>query len=148
MEKKFIRVSSVKDIAISVSLLAIGLALAFLPQSNDIQLGGYTLIALGILSAFILKSEYKDTQTGEKYLHKEFMFATEKKAAVLAAITDHPASLPLSAQGQGQGLRLEIHYGLTSGKAYLQLFEYVPHQYRPCSEVHEHEINQLKGWLE
>lgn len=147
MEKKFIRVASVKDITISVSLLALGLALAFLPESGDIQLGGYTLIALGILSAFLLKSAYKDLQTGEKYLRKELMFPTEKKAAILAAITGQPASLPLSAQGQGQGLRLEMHYGMTSGKAYLQLFEYVPHQYRPCSEMVEHEIGQVEACL-
>lgn len=147
MEKEFIRVQSVKDITISVSLLAIGLLLAFLPDSEDMQLGGYTFIALGIIAAFILKSAYKDTQTGEKYHRKEYLFATDMKAPILAAIGSNPSSLPLSAKDNGQGLRLEIHYGETSGKAYIQLFEYVPHQYKPCSDMHEHDIHKVKELL-
>lgn len=147
MEKKFIRVPSTQDIIISVLFLAIGLLLAFLPNSEDIQLGGYTFIALGIVSALILKSAYKDTTTGEKYLRKELLFSHDIKSSVLLAVNSNPSALPLSAKDKGQGLRLEIYYGKPSGKAYIQLFEYVPHQYQPCSEMHEYDMHQVEGLL-
>lgn len=76
MEKKFTRVQSINDIFISISFVIIGLLLAFLPNSEDIRLGGYTFIALGIVAALILKSAYKDTATGKSIFEKNFCFPT------------------------------------------------------------------------
>lgn len=147
MEKKFTRVQSINDIFISISFVIIGLLLAFLPNSEDIRLGGYTFIALGIVAALILKSAYKDTATGKKYLRKEFLFSHDIKSSILHAIKSNSSSLPFSEKDKGQGLRLEIYYSKASPKAYVQLFEYIPHQYQPCSEMYEYEMHQIEKWL-
>ena len=49
----------------------------------------------------------------------------------------------ISQENKGQAIILQMFYGKTSGKAYLQLFEYVPYQYVPCSEVYEYEISKI-----
>ena len=53
MEKKFTCARTVRDIAIFTSIILIGAALAFIPSQKEANLGGYTLIALGILLAFL-----------------------------------------------------------------------------------------------
>ena len=41
---------------------------------------------------------------------------------------------------KGNAVRLDVYYSKASGKAYLQLFEYIPYKYEPCSKIYEHEI--------
>lgn len=147
MEKNFIRVQSVKDITIFASLIIVGLILAILPESEDLILCGYTIIAIGVIIALFLKSAYKDTQTKEKYRRKELFYSSEMKTSIISAMDSNPQSIEIPQTGKDQGLRLEIYYNETSGKAYVQLFEYIPYQYTPCSEMCEYEINQIAKLL-
>ena len=62
---------------------------------------------------------------------------------ISSAITSKPDSIDLSQEDKGNSLRLDIYYGKASGKAYLQLFEYVPYSYQPCSKMHECEISKV-----
>lgn len=147
MEKKFIRVRSIKDIIISTSLTIIGLTLIIVPENTGCQLGGVTLIAIGIILLCLLKSNYKNIETRDIFLKKEFFFAGDMKASILSALSKNPISIDLSAEGKGQVLMLKVYYSEMSCKAYLQLFEYIPHQYEPCSEEYEYDIEKITNLL-
>ncbi len=147
MEKKFVRVRSAKDIVLFISLIIIGCVLAAIPNAIGVNFAGVILIMAGITVAFSLRGIYKDVETGEKYQRKELLFKQEMKEPILAALVSAPQSIKLSEEGKGQVIRLEIYYGKKSGKAYLKLFEYVPHQYKPCSGMYEYETKKVEKLL-
>ena len=142
MEKTFIRVRSIKDIIISVLIAIVGITLTALPIGEAAHIAGFfILFAAGIL-AFVLKSAYKDADTNEKYQKKERYFHQAMHAEISAAIASTPDSVYLSEEDKGNALRLDIYYSKSSGKAYLQLFEYVPYTYQPCTKMYEYELSK------
>lgn len=143
MKKKFIRVRSIKDIAIFASFIIAGCVLAFVPGADSVNLGGYTLIAVGVFLVFLLKNAYKDVENKEIYFKKVLSFHKDMKNPILSALASTPETIELSENGKGEAIRLEIYYGKTSGKAYLQLFEYVPHEYKLCSDMYEYDIEKV-----
>ena len=142
MEKAFIRVRSIKDITIFVSLALVGTILTALPIGDAANIAGFFIIVAAGILAFVLKSAYKDIDTNEKYLKKERYFQQTMHAAISSAIASNPDSVDLSEEDKGNALRLDIYYSKSSGKVYLQLFEYVPYTYQPCTRVHECEISK------
>ena len=142
MEKTFTRVRSIKDITIFVSLALVGTILTALPIGDAANIAGFFIIVAAGILAFVLKSAYKDIDTNEKYLKKERYFQQTMHAAISSAIASNPDSVDLSEEDKGNALRLDIYYSKSSGKAYLQLFEYIPYTYQPCTRVHECEISK------
>ena len=147
MEKKFIRVRSAKDILIFSSLIVAGFVLPLIFDTAEICFVGYAFIAIGVLGACFLKSGYKDVETQEIYCKKEFTFPGIMKDTILAALALSPRAIDLTQDGKGEAVMLKIYYSKSSGKAYLQLFEFVPHQYEPCSEMYEYEISKIANLL-
>lgn len=143
MEKTFVRVRSAKDIAIFVSLIIAGGVLIALPTCAAVNITGFFLIFAGIILALVLKTGYKDMETGVKYQKEEHFFQQTMHAAISAALTADPDSLDLSEEDKGNAVRLDVYYSKASGKAYLQLFEYVPYKYEPCTKVYEYEIAKV-----
>ena len=142
MEKTFIRVRSIKDIVIFSSLAVVGIILTVLPAGDAVNLAGFFIIVAAGILAFVLKSAFKDVDTNEKYLKKERYFQQTMHATISSAIASNPDSVDLSEEDKGNALRLDIYYSKSSGKAYLQLFEYIPYTYQPCTRVHECEISK------
>lgn len=140
MDKQFIKVRSFKDITIFSSLILSGITLIVLPTGTSINLTGFFLIFIGILLAFVLKTAYQDPETGEKFSKQEHFFQQTMQPSILLAIENNPETISLPPKGQDTALKLEIYYSRASKKAYLQLFEYVPFQYQPCSKCYEHSI--------
>ncbi|MBR5567819.1 MAG: hypothetical protein IKW27_03655 [Bacteroidales bacterium] len=93
----------------------------------------FIIIAAAIL-ALVLKSAYKEVETNEIYLKKERYFQQTEHSAISSAIASKPDSVDLSDEDKGNAVRLDIYYSKSSGKAYLQHFEYVPYTYQPCSK--------------
>ena len=147
MEKKFIRVRSAKDILIFSSLIATGIVLALIMDTAEIHFAGYAFIAIGALGFCFLKSGYKDVETKEIYFAKEFSFPGNMKTSILSALALSPGAIDLAQDGKGEVLMLKVYYSKSSGKAYLQLFEFIPHQYEPCSEMYEYEISKIANLL-
>lgn len=148
MEKNFIRVRSAKDIKIFSLFIIAGCILALVPNADSLNLGGYSLIVIGVVLALLLKSGYKDVSTKEFFQKKELLFPKEMKASILSALASDSNSIELSKNGESQALKLELFYSKASGKAYLQPFEYIPYQYEACSEIYEHEISKIGKLLE
>ena len=144
MEKEFIRVRSVKDIVIFVSLIALGSVLVALPTGTAVNITGFFMIFAGLILALVMKSGYKDTEKGDCYHKKEHYFQQACNAALTSAISTKPESVDLSEEDKGNALRLDVYYSKASGKAYLQLFEYIPYKYEPCSEMLEYGIDRVE----
>ncbi len=147
MEKNFIRVRSIKDITISCILTITGCILIALPTATSVNVLGFFLIFTGILLFFILRTGYKETGSGEKYNKTERFFAQAQRPELLEKIASEPNAIDLKEEDKGNAVRLDIYYSNESGKAYLQVFEYIPYKYEPCSKQFEHpaaEISKIK----
>ena len=138
MEKKFVKVRSVKDIVVFTSFVIAGCALAILPESVGANIGGYILILAGFILAFMLKSAYEDFDTKQKYVKKEYFFGSELRSSIEKAIGSNPSSLNLKEEGKGQSLKVVMFSSKSADKAYLQLFEYIPYEYQAKSDVFEY----------
>ena len=143
MEKTFVRVHSIKDIVIFISLLVLGGILVAVPTSDAVNITGFFLVFAGAILALVLKTGYKDVETNEKYIKKERYFQQAMHAAIADAIASKPDSIDLSQENKGNAIKLDIYFSKASGKAYIQLFEYVPYTYQPCSKMYEYEISKV-----
>ena len=147
MEKNFIKVRTIKDIIISLSLIITGAVISFAFNGIGVVFGGYLLIILGIVLAFVLKRAYKESESGELYLKRELSFQQKMKPTIIAALKSEPNTINISENGNGQDLRLVIFYSKSTQKAYIQLLEYIPFQYSPCTSMGEYEIAQIKNLI-
>ena len=146
MEKTFERVRSIRDIVIFVSLVVLGSILIALPTSASINITGFFLIFAGLILALVLKTGYKD-ENGGKYQKKERFFQQAMNAEICSAIASKPNSINLSEEDKGNAVRLDIYSCKSSGKVYIQLFEYVPYRYEPCSKIYEYEISEVSNLI-
>ena len=144
MKTNFIKTRSIKDIIISSSIILVGCILAILPHDTNANIGGFTLIIIGIILVFTLKSSHKHILSGEKFRIKQLLFPMEMKGAILSTIDSCPDNINLAKEGNAQSLRLYIYYNTQINKAYLQLFEYSDNQYEPCSKIHEYETTKIE----
>ena len=143
MEKTFTRVRSTKDIVISASIIICGALLTALPDSDSLNILGFVLLFTGLILIMVLKSAYKDNETGAKYRKKERFFETCQREPLTNLISGKTRKADLSAEDKGNGLRLDIYHSQQTGKAYVQLYEYVPYKYEPCTCMHEHDIENV-----
>ena len=143
MEKTFTRVRSIRDIAASSSIITLGALLTALPDSDSLNILGFVLLVTGLILILVLKSAYRDEETGAKYRKKERFFETCHRESLTDRISGKTSKVDLSAEDKGNGLRLDIYHSQQTGKAYVQLYEYVPYKYEPCTCMHEHDLENI-----
>ena len=143
MEKTFVRVHSIKDIVVFISLLALGGILIAIPAGDAVNITGFFLLFAGAILALVLKTGYKDVETAAKYNKKERYFQQTMHTAIANAIASKPDSIDLSEENKGNAIKLDIYYSKAAGKAYIQLFEYVPYTYQPCSKMYEYDLSKV-----
>ena len=143
MEKTFVRVHSIRDIVIFISLLALGGILVAIPTSDAVNITGLFLVFAGAILALVLKTGYKDVETNVKYHKKERYFQQTMHATVVNAIASKPDSIDLSEEDKGSALKLDVYFSKATGKAYIQLFEYVPYTYQSCSKMYEYDLSKV-----
>ena len=144
MEKTFVRVHSVKDIVISLSLIVSGSILVALPTGTGVNVAGFFMIFAGLLLALFMRTGYKDTASGEKFQKKEHYFQQVMNPAINSVLENRPEAIDLAEAEKGNAIKLDIYYSKVLGKAYLQLFEYIPYKYEPCSKMYEHQISRIE----
>ena len=138
METIFVKVRTSKDIAISASVVILGLVLAFMPWGMGVNIAGYTLAIIGVIIACVLKSGYKTANNDAIFKLKQLTYEPARRSEIMKAMSSKPEALTLAGEGDGLTLRLDIYYSTASEMAYIQLSEYVPHEYKPCSDVYEY----------
>lgn len=144
MEQRFIKIRSTKNIITFASFILAGILLVLLPNNIGANMGGYTLIVIGIILALILKSDYCDKRSLKRYYKHQLYFGVAQKSELQSAIASNPHTINLSEQNAGQTLRLDIYFSPQANRASMQLFEYVPHEYCPCSEIHDYDLAEIK----
>ena len=147
MEKNFIRVRSTKDIIVSTTLVILGSVLIALPTSTSINILGFFLIFTGILLGIFMKNGYKDETSGIKFSKKELYFDKSRQVELSKAIPVKLYASDIKVNDEGNGIRLDIYHNKTVGKVYVQLFEYVPYSYEPCTGMYEHTYESLSEIL-
>ena len=144
MEKTFVRVHSAKDIIISVSFIVLGSVLVALPTGTGVNVAGFFMIFAGLLLALFMRTGYKDIDSGERFLKKEHYFQQAMNEAICSVLESKPEAIDLSEEDKGNAVKLDVYYSKAAGKAYLQLFEYIPYKYEPCSKMYEHQISRIE----
>ncbi len=142
MENRFNRVRSVKDMVISLVILVAGVAFIMVPDSVPVNILGYTLAITGLILFFVMKTAYKDAETGEKLKKTEKYFPASKSEAILKALSTDPQDIDLESEDKGNGLKVDTYYSTKTGHVYTQLFEYIPYKYEPCSPVYSYDISK------
>lgn len=143
MNKEFIKVRTITDITISSILIISGIILVALPTSVSITLLGSFMLITGTVLLAILKNGRQDSETKAYYCKKERYFAQSSKAKILDALENHIENIDLSDEGKGEGIRMEIYYNRQSGKAFINLFEYIPYNYEPVSPTFEYTTDKI-----
>lgn len=147
MEKTFNKVRSTKDIVISAGLAAGGCVLVALPTSTSINILGFFMLFAGILLFLMLRSGYKEVETGEKFYKTERYFSQTLRAELAEKIASKPQNVNLAEEDKGNALRLDIYYSRQTGKAYIQIFEYIPYKYEPCSKQYEYALTEVTNLI-
>lgn len=147
MEKTFVRVRSAKDIILFASLIIIGSVLVALPTGAGVNIAGFFMIFAGLIIALVMKTGYKDAETGTRYRKTEHYFQQAMNSVISSALESKPQSIDLSQADKGNAVKLDIYYSNNSGKAYLQLFEYVPYTYEPCSRMFEYQVAEVENLI-
>ena len=143
MEKNFVRVRSAADIIIAVSLITVGVLLAIYSYSDTVNTIGIFLMALGVFLFFVLKSSYKDTENGHIYRKEIINFAKQDRNYVITGLSD-PHHFDVTLRDKGDALMLTIYYNRKD--AYMQLSEYVPYTYTPCTKIYHYnrkDVNRI-----
>lgn len=147
MEKNFIKVRSAKDITISAALTIAGGVLVALPTATSVNILGFFMIFAGILLFLMLRTGYKDQETGTRYCKNEHFFSQTERTQIADSIASKPSAVNLSEEDKGNALRLDVFYSNASGKAYVQLFEYIPYKYEPCSRQFEYSVSEVSNLI-
>ena len=147
MNKEFIRVRSTKDIIISSLLIIAGCVLVALPTSASVNIVGFFMIFAALILFLTLKTAYKDTENGNKYSKKERYFAQSLKEEISRCISAAPNSIKLTEEDKGNGIRLDVFFNKKDDKAYVQLHEYIPYKYEPCTDLYEYSISDVNNLL-
>lgn len=145
MEKKFLKVRSNGNIAVSISTIVIGCVCSLIPNNSSVNLFGIFAIIAGIILMLVLKSEYIDLDSNKRYKKKIVNFALESKEHLLKNLAT-PKELNKKRLLNGESLMLVIYHNKEN--AYMQLYEFIPHQYVACSDVHMHDIASAKMLME
>lgn len=105
------------------------------------------MLFAGILLFLMLRSGYKEVETGEKFCKTERYFSQTLRAELAEKIASKPQTVNLSEEDKGNALRLDIYYSRKTGKAYIQIFEYIPYKYEPCSKQYEYALSEVTNLI-
>lgn len=143
MEKNFCRVYCAKDLVIILGLSIGGIILVSIPSPVSVNILGFFMLLTGILLGIFMKSGYKDSETGVRYLKTEHFFPAKQREILADAISGNIKKLNLADENIGNSIRMDVYYSRKSGKAYVQMFEYIPHKYEPYTMMHEHSLESI-----
>ena len=147
MKPHFYRVRSVKDIVISVTLIIAGIALMSYPSEIGITILGMFLFLIGSLFLYLFKSVYKKEGTKEIYHKRALQFRREILQTIQDAVLSDPNQIDMTKEGMGWTVKLNIYFSREADKGYIQLYEYIPYNYEPCTQMLEYRINQIDKLL-
>ena len=149
MEEQFCRVRSASDIFISSVLIITGAVLLMGNFQIGIMIAGFFMLLTGILFMCLLKTVYKDKTdiSGIHYHKKELKFQRKTLNTLLHNVINNPEEIDKSSIGQGWTVKLVIYYSKTADIAYIQLYEFIPYKYEPCTPILEWKYEKIASLI-
>jgi len=148
MTKEFSRARSTRDLVLSVLLIVVGLLCVVFKTPVSVNILGCCIIILGLVLLFMLKTLRKDSETGLKYYFKTRFYPAKRKDEVLKALSGNAGTIDWSESGGAEeSLRVDIYYNRAANKAYIQCFEFIPYEYRSCSDWFEVDLDKSGNLL-
>lgn len=147
MEKNFIRVRSAKDITVFATLVIAGSVLVALPTSSSVNILGFFMIFTGVLLAIFMKTGYKEQESGTRFCKREIFFDKSRQSELSKAIQTRLSPSDVKEANVGNGIRLDIYHSKATGTSFVQLYEYVPYKYEPCTIMYEHPYENVSEIL-
>lgn len=144
MNREFQKMRTRMDVAISSITFIVGIVLVVLPTSVSINIFGSCMIVVGILLVTFLKTGWQDTETKEYYCKKKLFFHQKNKSQLLKALEEHAEIMAVSDKENGDGLMMEIYYNRQNKKAYINLFEFVPYEYKTIGLAFEYSVDEIE----
>lgn len=133
------------DILFTVVILLIGILSCVLSTSGSITLMGVMFILAAIVCWFILKSGFIDTTTSQTLSKSEVFYAVEHKNGILDAVLNNPANLDKYPRCTMNTIKIDIYYN--DNDAYMQMYEYIPCDYKPCTKLIKHKMCDVSKLL-
>ncbi len=137
MENTFVKYRTLTDYIISLSVFLLGLVLIMLSSTAAMNIAGAMIVILGVVLFFSLRSAWKEVVTGDTYHGKVLYYNRSKKQAILDALTSDFSKISEIDQEENaqKSLRLDVYYNEAKGKYYCRLYEYIPYEYVPQTEL-------------
>lgn len=135
MEMNFVKVHTVKDLTISVILIAVGIALFFVNKGL-----GVTIAVCGIFLLLFYKSGYRCDGSGPVLSKKAFDVARSCRQPLLDFMEGKEVEPEISAPAEGGVIRIEVYFSKDAEIAYVQLYDFSDYTYQKATEIVE-----LKG---
>ena len=129
------------DMLFSMVIVFIGIAACAISHSGAITLMGILFIITGIICWMILKSGYVDTTTSRSIKKEEAYFPVEYKQNLIDAVLNNPERLNELPNSPMNTMKVHLFHNDTD--LYLQLFEYIPCEYKPCTKLIKHKMCDL-----
>lgn len=130
------------DMIFSMIIIFIGIAACAISHSGAITLMGILFILTGAICWFILKSGYIDVETSKTMKKNEVYFPIEYKHNLIDAILNNPEKLKDYPQSPMNTMKVDIYHN--EADLYVQLFEYIPCEYKPCTKLIKHKMCDLR----
>lgn len=142
MDKKFLRVRSAKDMALSGVLVAAGIVCLVIPTPATVNILGAFVTFIGLVLAFVLRTGRKDADTGIRYRKVTKFFSSDMKPEIIQALENGASGFDWSQRESDEGLKVDIFYNRQKDKAFVQCSQYVPYEYVPCSGWYEMSVSR------
>ena len=132
MEIKFKKVHTVKDLAISIIMVAAGIGLYFVNAGLGILIG-----VCGLLMLLFYKAAYK--REGEDIVLKKSAVdvAHSCRESLKNFLDGKDVEPEVNTSVNGGVIRLEVYYSAAASVAYAQLFDFSNYSYVPATEIIE-----------
>ena len=105
------------------------------------------LFLIGSLFLCLLKSVYRKEGTKEIYKKRKLQFRREILQTIREAVLSDPNQIDMTKEGMGWTVKLNIYYNRKTDKGYIQLYEYIPYNYEPRTQMLEYRIGQIEKLL-
>ena len=132
MKNQFIKVHTIKDIAISGALLVAGAGLFFVKKDL-----GAVIFGCGILFLFLFKSGYKHKGSNVILQHKMQDLSKSCRNSLIDFLSGKDIDPDVKFGNEGGTILLEVWYNIQEGIAYAQLSDFSNYTYVKATEIVE-----------
>lgn len=132
MQINFKSVHTSKDLVVSLSLIAAGVALFFVNKGL-----GVVIAIAGLVALLLYKKGYKAEGVECCLQKKDLELCKSCRSSVLDYLNGKDVKPEINEGNEGGSVRLVVYYNKAEGLAFAQLFDYQGYDYQPATEVVE-----------